>query len=343
MVRVSAPAKCHMAGEHSVVYNQPAIITAVGRRVYVNAERSDGVSLYSRQLEGSVSCSTEEAKEFASRITEVHRACLAAGNFSELQSTMKADQYNTLKAAVGKSLEMTGASGGISIEVDSQIPIGSGVGSSSALSVAVSKAIAEAYGISIDRTRNNEMAFEIERLNHGTPSGGDNSACCFGGLIWFVKGTPPTIVSLREEIPYSLPNFALLYTRKPDLTTMQLVQKVRDLDEGYRMPRVEGLGKATHDMRAALKRKDMPEVRRLVNYVHETLAELGVSTSELDRIHTAVKEVGGAAKLCGAGGGGIMLLQHDDEGTLRSLVKELGYEDRFWTADLSVEGVRIEA
>ena len=54
----------------------------------------------------------------------------------------------------------------------------------------------------------------------------------------------------------------------------------------------------------------------------------------------AVKSIGGAAKLCGAGGGGVMLCYHEDKQKLINVIRNLGYKP--WETKLGVEGVRVE-
>jgi len=54
----------------------------------------------------------------------------------------------------------------------------------------------------------------------------------------------------------------------------------------------------------------------------------------------AVKSIGGAAKLCGAGGGGVMLCYHEDREKLITTIRALGLEP--WESELGVEGVRVE-
>ena len=62
MVKASAPGKVHLIGEHAVVYGEPAIIAAIGKRCYVDAEKSDKILIGSKEL-GSFEFSTEELKE----------------------------------------------------------------------------------------------------------------------------------------------------------------------------------------------------------------------------------------------------------------------------------------
>ncbi|MEM7815422.1 MAG: hypothetical protein QXF55_03710, partial [Candidatus Aenigmatarchaeota archaeon] len=76
------------------------------------------------------------------------------------------------------------------------------------------------------------------------------------------------------------------------------------------------------------------------NRNQQLLAELGVSTPTIDRIAEVVRGIGGAAKLCGAGGGGTMLCWHSDKGLLRQTISSLGFEP--WEAELGAEGVRRE-
>ena len=115
---------------------------------------------------------------------------------------------------------------------------------------------------------------------------------------------------------------------------------VRDLDEEYRNKRVKELGKMTLEMKDVLKKKNFKRMKEIINATQKNLAELGVSTPDIDKIATAVRNMGGAAKLCGAGGGGIMLCYLEDRKKLIKTIKDLGFKPI--EADLAVEGVRIE-
>jgi mevalonate kinase len=340
MVHVSAPGKVHLIGEHSVVYGKPAIIAAIGMRCYINASEGDDVSIYSKNLDGKKTYSLEEVSEFTNNLNKVWEECYRIGSFKELMNILKENSFNPLKAMVGKSLEKLGIDHGISLDINSEIPMGAGVGSSAALSVAIPKAVTEVYSIGLSNEKLNEIAFDIEKLNHGTPSGGDNSTCYFGGLVWFQKGNPNIVNSLKREIPYELENFVLVYTKKPEKTTADLVQLVRDLEPAFRNKKMAELSEATYQLKEALKQKDFRKIKELINYTHENLSELGVSTDELDEINERVKEIGGAAKLCGAGGGGMMLCYHEDKKRLADTIRDLGYSP--WETELGVEGVRIE-
>ncbi len=187
----------------------------------------------------------------------------------------------------------------------------------------------------------NNIAFKMEQIIHGTPSGGDNSACCFGRVIWFQKSTPSNIINpLAQEVPYKLENFVLVYTKPPEKNTGELIQIVRNLDEPYRNQRVQEIGRMTHQMLEALKKKDIKTIQNLINKTQKNLRELGVSIPEIDEIASVVVEIGGAAKLCGAGGGGIMLCHHDDKKKLIDTISSLGYKPI--ETELAVEGVKID-
>lgn len=342
MVKVSVPGKVHLIGEHAVVYGEPAILTAIGKRSFVEAEkRDDGkIKIDDLTLDRHPEFSVQEALDLAKKLDELWKQGSEKKDFSECHDFFVS---NYLQAIAGKSLQLLGVSGGVYLKINCEIPLGAGLGSSAAVAVGMPKAIAEVYGIELPKEKNNEMAYEIEKYAHGAPSGGDNSTCCFGGMIWFKKnmeGGPHTIQSLKEEIPYALENFVLVYTKKPELTTGQLVQKVMDLDPSFRDPIVKAMGKDAEEMREVLKRRDLSRMKELINRTQENLAKLGVSIPEIDKIHEAVKAIGGAAKGCGALGGGTVLCYHEDKEKLVQTIKELGFEP--WETDLGVEGVKVE-
>jgi len=358
MIKVSAPGKVHLIGEHAVVYGEPAIIASVNKRTYVSIEPAKNITY--RDLawpDISHTWSVDDIFEITQKTLNLWNTCNNKQSFSELFNFIKENGYEGYRASVlGVALKMLEIKDGFSIEIDSQIPVGAGLGSSASRAVSITKAIAELFKKKISLERINEIAYEQEKLIHDTPSGGDNSACCFGGLIWFKKAQPRNkIRSLKEDIPYKLQNFVFVYTVEPKKTTGELVQQVRELKEEYRTERIKKIGKMSYEMLEVLKRKDFersqkqvsspvsPSAQRMkeiINQTQKNLAELGVSTKEIDELTEAVQEIGGAAKLCGAGGGGIVLAYHQDKRKLIKLIKDIGYEP--WEADLAVEGVRIE-
>jgi mevalonate kinase len=336
MVKVSVPGKVHLIGEHAVVYGEPAIIAAIGRRIQIDAEKGEKVKVSGGDY--SIEWDVQGVKESARKAEELWKAGAEKKDFSEIFSFMGGDNFK--KIAIGHVLNKLGIDSGIEMRISGNVPIGAGVGSSASLATAIAKAISEVYEKGLGTEEVNQLAFEIERFKHGAPSGGDNSACCYGGLTWFQKGDPNTIDSLAQEIPYKLENFVLVYTKKPEKSTGELVQQVMNMDPAVRDPAVRSIGEATREMREVLKERDFEKMKDLINLAQVNLAKLGVSVPEIDRIHEGVKEIGGAAKGCGAMGGGIVLCYHEDKEMLKNKIRELGFEP--WEAELAVEGVKRE-
>lgn len=340
MIKVSAPGKVHLVGEHSVVYGEPAILASISLRCYVTAEKSGKVIVNNGALKRNSVFTLDEINYFNSMITNLWKEGREANDFSKLFKEIKKEPLNHNKVAIGKILEKLEIVGGVSLTIKSDIPIGAGAGSGAALAVSLVKAISELYERKLTNEKVNELAFEIEKISHGNPSGGDNSTCCHGGLIWFQKNSKNTVVPLKEEIGYKLENFVLVVTKKVKPSTGELIQHVRNLDEDYRNERIGKLGKLTKEMRAVLKNKNFNRMKQIINDTQKILAEIGVSTSEIDKINSDIMSIGGAAKLCGAGGGGVVLCYHENKKKLIETIKKLGYEPL--EVYLGVEGVRIE-
>jgi mevalonate kinase len=344
MVLVSAPAKVHLIGEHAVVYGHPAIIAAVGRRIYVEAEKSDKVILIDSRWDSRHEWSVKECRDAATHAKKLWQECLAKANFSDLLFWAKdGGKYLVYwKALIGTVLELINADSGISIHITKcEIPTGSGLGSSSAASVAIAKAASELYKKKLSTEEINNIAFECEKLVHGTPSGGDNTACCYGGLIWFQKAQPKNIIiPLGKEIPHKLENFVLAYTKQPEKSTGELVQMVRDIPEAERDPKMREIAKMTNEMKEVLKHKNYKRMKEIMNRTNEILSSFGLSISETEKIYSAITSLGGAAKMCGACYGGVMLAWHEHPEKVVKAIKDLGFQP--FEADLAVEGVRVE-
>ncbi len=344
MVLVSAPGKCHLIGEHAVVYGHPAIIAAVGKRIYIEAEKSDKVILRDLRFNSRHEWTVKEVKEAAQKAKELWKQCAEKSNYSELLSWAKDDDThkNYWRALIGTVLDMVNADSGVSISIARcNIPTGSGLGSSSAAAVAISKAVSEVYDRALSLEEVNAIAYECEKLVHGTPSGGDNTACCYGGLVWFQKAQPKNvIIPLGKEIPYKLENFVLVYTKQPEKKTGELIQMVRNIPEKERNPKMQEIEKLTYEMKDVLKKKDYKRMKQIINRTNEILSSFGLSIPETEKISHIVMSMGGATKMCGACYGGVMLTWHEHPEEIVKAIKNLGFEP--FEADLAVEGVRVE-
>ncbi|WP_287586614.1 mevalonate kinase [Candidatus Borrarchaeum sp.] len=338
MITSSTPGKTHLIGEHAVVYGEPAIIISVGKRAYISAEKSESVKIYAQDINQSGEFSISELKEFAEKLQQLWDNCFETKDFAPLYSLLKNEHLGHIKAMIAKTMAELDINTPFRLKIYSEIPIGSGLGSSAALSVAVPKALSELFRKNLTLEEINQIAYKIESLAHGTPSGGDNSICCYGGALWFKKGTPNVIEPLHLD--FTMKNFVLVFTGIPKLTTGELVSNVRSLDPEYRDMRIKQLGAYTYEMRDCLTEQNFTRIKELMNLAQELLAELGVSIEAIDEIHNAVKSIGGGAKLSGAGGGGYMVCYHEDLQLLKKFIKELGYVPE--QVELGVEGVRVE-
>ena len=229
----SAPGKVHLIGEHAVVYGEPAIIAAVGLRTTVEAKKSEKCIYADKRFDkGNWVFSVQDSISSAAETEELWKKCSEKKNFTELLQFVKKDKYiNYRKAMIGIVLKKLKIKSGVSVKIASDVPVGSGLGSSSSLAVAMTMAITAEFKKKLSLEKINEIAYEQEKIIHGTPSGGDNSACCFGGLLWFRRSMPlpkatevgsvprNEIKSLKNEIPYKLENFVLVYTGQPKKTT----------------------------------------------------------------------------------------------------------------------------
>jgi mevalonate kinase len=182
--------------------------------------------------------------------------------------------------------------------VDADIPSRAGLGSSSALAVALARA-AGAEG-----ARLVEAVAEAESVFHGSPSGIDAAAAIHGGVGRFRKGEgwQPVAVQRKFKVCVGL-------SGKPRDTRTQ-VEAVGRLCARTPSARrlVDVLGEVTEAGIAALAAGDIDTLGRLFDLAHGLLAGLRVSSPELDTLVHAARAAGAiGAKLTGAGGGGAVI------------------------------------
>ena len=212
------------------------------------------------------------------------------------------------------------------IDIQSRVPIGKGLGSSASIAVALARAFNMKLDLGLDDERINEVAFESEKLAHGTPSGVDNTLATYATAMLFSNDGELRFEAVEPggDIP--------LVVAWGDQTgrTSELVAAVRARRE--RSPdhydalfdRMDALAQ---DGAAMLARADWAGLGALMNMAQGLLNAIGVSTPELERMLDIARQHGAVgAKLTGAGGGGsIVALCPGKIARVRDALHQAGY------------------
>ena len=221
-----------------------------------------------------------------------------------------------IDARLQRALESLLPSGGYKVTIESDFPVGRGLGSSAALAVALVRAKASLESLPSDESVLCEQAMEIERLFHGNPSGIDHTVSARGGLLWYQKGPPLTIE------PLDCPSWEMVVFDSGQAgNTAELVEMVRVRPNAQHV--IQAISQLTQTARGVLH--DPKELGVLLDENHRLLDRLGVSNTTLNHLAEFARMNGAfGAKLAGAGGGGVVLAITNDGHQLVSAAQENG-------------------
>jgi hydroxymethylglutaryl-CoA reductase len=308
--RSSACGKVILLGEHAVVYGRPAIALPIPLAVEAVVRKGgSGVNLVIPRwgLEQKVRASTT-----------------AQGGVSGM--------LHTLLTALGLSEQA------MTIEVIPHVPRAMGLGGSSALAVAIIRALDHAFRLGLDDATINAHAYECEKFAHGTPSGIDNTIATYGMPLLFqrpggtdarsgVGATAPTIEPLQLGVPVPL---VIGITGRESLTanTVARVRQIHDAHPARYDMIFDQIATLTRSGVGALREGNLAELGELMNLCQGYLNALQVSTPELEElIHIARANGALGAKLTGGGGGGSMIaLCPDRQEAVAAAMEQAGYK-----------------
>jgi len=192
----------------------------------------------------------------------------------------------------------------------------SGVGASAAQCTSLARALNDTFNLDLDDEKINKAAYEGEKSYHGTPSGIDNTASTYGGLIWFKKnmsGGKNTMVLLQARKKMSL----IIANSGITASTTEVVADVRRLKEKYPVKFEKIFAeykKLAEDAKNALINGDIITIGDLMNQNHKLLQEITVSGDVNDKlVEIALKNGAVGAKMTGTGRGGLVIALAENE------------------------------
>lgn len=271
--------KVILFGEHFVVHGVPGIVSAID------------------------STTDAEVKKIGRRINIKDERKTAKG-YSEEKRLQQVESIERIINTMGINPRTP-----LSIWIGGNLPGFSGLGASAASSVAIVRAIAQELGKSVPDEKINQIAYEAEKAYAGNPSGIDNTAATYGGLLWFKKnmsGGANTIekISIRKPVEIVIGSTGIVANTKAMVEGVADRKKKNPQKYNQLFKQAEELA---FTAKKALRGFNLRKVGELMNENHRLLQEIEVSCKELDYLVDLAKKQGAfGAKLTGGGGGGCM-------------------------------------
>ena len=228
----------------------------------------------------------------------------------------------------GVVLDQLGLSGrAMRIEVFPEVPRSMGLGGSAAMAVAIVRALDKHFKLGLSDDEVNRLAFESEKVAHGSPSGLDNTLACYGRALVFRPGDPPLVepLNIREPIP------AVIGMTGYEGLTAKTVGRVREAwqqDKKLYERIFDQIDALTLRGVQAIQDNDLATLGELMNICQGMLNALQVSTPELEKLVDIARENGAlGAKLTGGGGGGsIVAIADGDTDAIVEAIRAAGFQ-----------------
>jgi mevalonate kinase len=293
--------KTILIGDQFVLYGVPAIVSSLPYETVAEVERIEGKGWIlqddRREVPGYKEKKREQQIESINRILEV------------MQIDVK---RNPIKITYGGSLLA-----------------GSGVGASAASCVSLARALNKTFNLGLSIEEINHVGWEGEFAYHGLPSGVDNTASTYGGMMLYqVKGDEKRFekIQLKKPIDVVLANSGIT----ADTSALRgITEKQKESDAGRFASRLKRITAQVYEVKKSLEAGDLEGVGKTITENHKILIEMGLSHEKLIALCNLALEKGAlGAKLTGGGMGGYMIAvtsEKDIQEGVASAIEKQGY------------------
>jgi mevalonate kinase len=323
-IKVSAPGKLMLLGEHAVVYHRPCLVAAISQRLFLEGEKIP---------ENKIFISAPEMGIF---------------DFAVSPFDLEKEQPKEVKfilEAIKNFFRKYKVESGLKIKTKSQFSAEYGFGSSSAVSVCTIKALAELFQIKMGKKEIFDLAYKTVLDIQKVGSGFDVAAAVYGGILYFLTGGKIIQPLKVKKIP-----LIVGYTGKK-ASTSEIVKKVKsemEKNPDYYENLFDQIEKIVEKAKSEIENENWKEVGRLMLENQKILRKFktpskkyGVSSPTIEKLIRASLEAGAyGAKLSGAGRGDcIIALGREKEKVEKAIKKAGGFP---LSVRIDFEGLKIE-
>jgi len=286
----SAPGKIILFGEHFVIYGIKAVLCSTDKRITATSQFLD-----------------ERIVRIRSSFGEVVADIDSLNNLENVQQKFMRPFFYVAK----KTLMENSTKQGIEIIIESDIPPGVGLGSSSAACVAVTASVNGLFH-KLSKEEVVKLSIQAERTIFEQNSGADSSVSTFGGLVSYDLRDGFQPIPSRNDLSFIISNSAQVHnTQYVVRQVRQFKEKNEDLFNKLCEEEIDIVNNAI----TSLKENNLNKLGSLMLKNHELLKQIGVSTEKIDLLIKEAKKTAYGAKITGAGGGGCIIALVDNSNT----------------------------
>lgn len=290
----SAPGKVILFGEHFVVHGLKAILCSIDKRIKVTTEviEDDEIIIISNMGKIQIDLKNQNQETKSAFKPFLHIA----------KKMMK--EFNHKK--------------GLQITIESNIPSGVGLGSSSACCVAAAASISGIF-TKLSREKILELAIEAERTVFKNVSGADTTICTYGGIIEYDRESGFKKLDLNSNLNLVIANSMQTHSTNK---VVSKVQKFKEENSELFLKLCEKESELIKNVHQALSDNDYELLGKSMLENQNLLETIGVSNEKLSSMIEIANKTSYGSKLTGAGGGGC-IISLTDENKIEETIKNL--------------------
>jgi mevalonate kinase len=319
MIKVSAPGKLMLFGEHAVVHGRPCIVTAVDARMRVFLKKRKDNKIV-------VNIPDLNLKNYIVSTEDLDKPCKKEIKF--------------VLTAIKNFFEKYQIKSGLEIETKSEFSMKFGLGSSSAVTVATIKGLSKLFGIKMRNKELFDLAYKTVLDIQKVGSGFDLAAAIYGGTLYFVTGGKVIKKIKIRNIPVIVGYTGI----KADTATLVKMINRKLKKNPQKINKIfDEIGRIVNLAKVEIKDSNWKRVGELMNLNQDLLRELDVSSQELENLIKAALDSGAyGAKLSGAGGGDCMIAIGDEKNfsKIKMAMEKAG--GKIIEMKIPAEGVKIK-
>lgn len=300
MANGSAPGKIILFGEHAVVYGRPAIAGPV----------------WQVRAEAAVQASPEAT---------VRIDAPDVGRHFELSAARPEDAIASIIRLTCARLQVEPRA--FDVHLHSTIPVARGLGSGAAISVAVVRALCDFFQYALSTEEVSALAYECEKLYHGTPSGIDNTVIAHARPVYYVRGEPFRTFEVARPFLIAIADTGIA---SPTRVAVGDVRRAWQAEPARYERLFDEVGAIAQAARRAIEQGEVRALGPLMEGNQALAREIGVSSPEIETLVNAALGAGAlGAKLSGAGRGGnvIALIEPDERDRIEAALRRAGARD----------------